>query len=296
MGNINYNKIYREALRKAAIELEERSIEFQRRLEDQVVNLGVISSSMAGRNSDVTSKHNFRLNFDGVDDKVTILHSASIDNLPLNDFTVDFSVNHANIIETYHSILTKETELGSWQISFSNQSGLWIEFAIYTSTNDFLYYDFLSEITNSSGHHHYELSWNSTTKNVKVFEDGVPLSSEDFGFEPAEYLDDSSGSLLMGEGGLLLGGSHLDGAISWLRISNIVRHTSGFAPPSLIVCPASDANTILRLALDEGNGTLAHDTSGNDNDGIISGATWELDTLDELNTFESTAFDSESFE
>jgi len=50
MGNINYNKIYREALRKAAIELEYKSVELQQRLEDQVVNLGVISSSRAGRN------------------------------------------------------------------------------------------------------------------------------------------------------------------------------------------------------------------------------------------------------
>jgi len=302
MGNINYNKIYREALRKAAIELEERSIEFQRRLEDQAVNLGVISSSRAGRNfvpeiQDEAPSETYHLNFDGENDKIVIPHAASIDNLPLSDFTVEISGTFLD--KANQGILNKVdvTYSNGWEVYLGHGDDL--QFDVFADDyNEYKvnYYDALSLY---GVKHHYEFTYNAATKEIKLFIDGVfqtPASTDDL---LITYTGEGNSNLGIGGYGGWVDTDNLyysNEVLRWVRISTGIRHTSGFTPPSLVVCPDSDANTVLLLALDEGTGTLAHDTSENENDGVISGAIWELDTPDELNTFESIAFDSESFE
>ena len=65
-----------------------------------------------------------------------------------------------------------------------------------------------------------------------------------------------------------------DGRIGWLRISNNVRYTGAFTPPSRCSAPLSDANTLLLWRLLEGTGN-PQDSSGNANHGTLQSASWQ---------------------
>jgi hypothetical protein len=67
----------------------------------------------------------------------------------------------------------------------------------------------------------------------------------------------------------------LTGRIAEVRVSNIARYTAAFTPQTRFV---SDANTMMLLHFDEGTGTTAFDSSGNNNNGTLNGAvTWVTD-------------------
>jgi hypothetical protein len=221
--------------------------------------------------------HTYHLNFDGANDKIIVPQAASINNLPLADFTVDFSAaipqnNTGYIIEKTSSFFE------GWEIYTYGNSSLGTYFTV-TGDDYGAYVVAFFDLPANGATHHYEMAWKQATQTIKVFIDGAEVTyrSNGNGGDPISvYDDDSATNILIGnhtEAGL----NPLDFNLSWLRISNIVRHTSNFTPPSLTTCPAADAHTVLRLALDEGSGTTATDTSGNNNNGTISGATWEVD-------------------
>ena len=230
-----------------------------------------------------SSNSTYHLNFDGgVNDKVIIPAAAPLNNLPTEDFTVEFSVSDLVITENYHIVFSKMSEASGWAVNFANQGGLWIELTIYTDATELDYYDFWAPISGYG--QHYELSWDAQSKTMSMFEDGEPLFVEDFGTNPVtSYSDDADGDLEISFDSYFEYPHGLIGSLYWLRVSDVIRHTSNFTSPSLTECPADDENTVLRLALDEGSGATANDTSGNNNNGTITGATWESDTTYHLN-------------
>jgi len=66
-------------------------------------------------------------------------------------------------------------------------------------------------------------------------------------------------------------GGFFCGVISELRVSNVARYQRNFRPVSP---PEPDENTIILLRLNEGQGTVARDSSGNNHHGAIQGAQW----------------------
>jgi len=63
------------------------------------------------------------------------------------------------------------------------------------------------------------------------------------------------------------------GLIDEVRVSKVVRYTEDFTPTRRF---ETDESTVALYHFDEGNGEIAHDSSGNDHHGQIKGATWVL--------------------
>jgi|WetSurMetagenome_2_1015567.scaffolds.fasta_scaffold07664_8 hypothetical protein len=225
--------------------------------------------SISGDGSTPESEPTYHLNFDGVNDKVTVPHAASIDNLPLGDFTVEFAGTFALGVDG--TIIGKQDgDYLGWEI------GVYTDTAALEVTYDAFDKFTFSNVNLSSGSHHWEIVWQVSGRIIRIFKDGIELIPISSGSDAGgTYDDDSLHDMLLFT---LPGGAFKSGGLNWLRVSNIARHTSNFTAPSLTVCPATDANTVVRLALDEGTGTTANDTSGNNNNGTIDGATWEADS------------------
>lgn len=69
-------------------------------------------------------------------------------------------------------------------------------------------------------------------------------------------------------------GCGMVGVIDEVRISTVVRYGANFNPQTVFV---PDMSTVALYHFDEGQGAIAHDASGNGNDGTIHGATWTIE-------------------
>ncbi len=67
------------------------------------------------------------------------------------------------------------------------------------------------------------------------------------------------------------GSQNYTGDIAAIRVSKSARYSGAFTP---VTYWTNDANTLLLLRLEEGTGTSVGDSSSNNNDGEITGATW----------------------
>jgi hypothetical protein len=271
MGNKHYNKNYK----KAVIQLGQGSEDRQGKSKGRPTFLGVISSRAAGRNFVPESQNStYHLNFDGVNDEIVISHAASIDNLPLGDFTIEFVAG--NFPQAYKCVMTKtNSSFEGWEIYCDYFTGIHY-LTVYISYDNYAAYLFPSFTLPDNQVNHIEIDFKVSTKSLKIFVNGAEVATDgSISGVLNVYDNDSLNNLIIG--------NEVDSSapcafqLRWLRVSNVARHASNFTPPSLTVCPAADASTVIRLALDEGTGTTANDTSGNSNNGTISGATWELD-------------------
>jgi len=221
-----------------------------------------------------TTAPTYHLHFDGVDDKIVIPAGAAMNNLPKTNFTIEmggtFSEKITSLCNTVDALYSNGIDLYIYPPS----DELYLE--MYSSGN---YYGVQFPFTSWGTPHHFEVTWDKDTSTVKFFLDGVEQSSSgssnNDGFS-VEDLDDILNDIYIAAHSQEAG-NNLQGDLTWFRVSNIARHTSNFTPPSLTICPHADMNTVLRLALDTGTGTSAADTSGNSNNGTITGASWEED-------------------
>lgn len=206
-------------------------------------------------------------------DYITITGSFSINNLPIGEFTLEFS----GAIDMTQSkpLITKADPVNfdGWYLWVENGFGHWFGLEIFDPG-----YNTGMEVRKDprlldSNVHHYEFDINVNAGSAKMFVDGVDVGATVTSYGALVGYSDSAYSLLVSKLASLFGTQRL----YWMMISNIIRHTSDFAPPSLNVCPNGDSNTVLRFDLDEGGGTTIYDTSGYRNNGIISGATWARD-------------------
>ena len=224
-------------------------------------------------NSDLLLNSVNQLNFDGVDDNITIPASSSINNLPLGDFTAEFSLfdlvtantpdllaKHENVnyagLEIFGDEPTPGNPVVSCSIGGAVSSFSFAEAPVVLSTL-----------------RHIAVVYRFSTKLCRIYINGVDLTStSNSGGNMSDYNDSIFD--------LLVGGKYptyfTNMKLRWMRISNVARYTANFTPPSLTLCPPSDMYTRLRMALDERTGTIAHDSSGNANNGLIVGARWQV--------------------
>lgn len=88
------------------------------------------------------------------------------------------------------------------------------------------------------------------------------------------YVTDAALNMVLG-GGAAAAYAPFNGAIAWARVSNSVRYTATFTPPSLLNLPAVDANTLAQYDFLEGSGTTLDNVEGTAaRDGTISNGEW----------------------
>lgn len=225
-----------------------------------------------------TPRPTYHLVFDGSDDIVAIDAAASIDDLPLGDFTVEFVAKDMD-----GAIVTKsDGESTGWQIYESNNGSLTfyvgateegVLVSLRTTVDDPETLETV-EGTDFSAYHHYAVVFVADPQDAKIYVDGAEASYAVDSNEAGTYSGDGIEDLRLFS---YSGADFAAGSMRWLRISNIARYTEAFDAPSLVICPGEDENTVLRLDLDEGAGDPV-DTSGSGNTATLTGATWEADS------------------
>lgn len=123
---------------------------------------------------------------------------------------------------------------------------------------------------------HLAAVWDGRLKHL--FVDGRPIELQIAGYVPLET-----------RGGFYVGGAPPDalpenefdrwfsGTVDEVRVSRGARYTEAFDPRQRLV---ADGTTVALYNLDEGEGTIAHDSSGNGHEGRVVDATW-VDVADE---------------
>lgn len=124
--------------------------------------------------------------------------------------------------------------------------------------------------------HHIAYIYDSLTRTNRMYIDGAEPSYNPVGTKTGDgaNFDDSSVNGMIGSG---LDGTvyNFPGMIGWIRISNIVRYTNSFTPPSLFAPPVSDANTLRLFKNNEGHGTVVGDYSPNGLNGVFTYGDWD---------------------
>lgn len=223
-----------------------------------------------------TPSPTYHLNFDGVDDKIVIPASASLNNLPLGDFTLEF-VMSLDITQDAGTIISKKnTNWLGWEMYYGtdfNQNTI----QLWVSGDEYGKYFARRFVIPDGNLAHYEFVWNAVTQTARGYRNGVEMTGTEMSDKPFLVYDDDSASDLWIGNEITNPSSPNNMVLNWLRISTIGRHTEDFSPPSLLEAPQNDENTALMLSLDEGEDTVVYDLSGYENDGVITGATWEED-------------------
>ncbi|QQS27792.1 MAG: right-handed parallel beta-helix repeat-containing protein [Sphingobacteriales bacterium] len=144
--------------------------------------------------------------------------------------------------------------------------------------------------------HHIAVTRNASSGLMKIFVDGVQDAQGTGPTGNISYRDNRSTGFPLSDPFLVVGAEKHDAGVEYpsfngyfdeLRISNLIRYSTGFAP---ITQPfISDVNTVLLCHFDEGSGELANDiaqsynTSGIPTDGFLnlggspSGPIWSID-------------------
>lgn len=72
-----------------------------------------------------------------------------------------------------------------------------------------------------------------------------------------------------------VGAVSMFGGLGWLRLSDIVRYTGTFEPPSRHIPSETDGHTVRLFRLDEGGGSVLADSSDNGIDATVTAGTWD---------------------
>jgi len=142
--------------------------------------------------------------------------------------------------------------------------------------------------------HHVAMTYDDGgDRTIKLFIDGTEVSSY-----PNQIV--ATGDIVSDVGVDFIIGNRpdneraFDGAIAWSRVSNYIRSTGNFTPPSRFSPPDGDANTVAQWNMDEGTGTDVSNDGGTSScggtpancNGTLSNGTWNdggaLDTDEKI--------------
>jgi hypothetical protein len=167
-------------------------------------------------------------------------------------------------------IVAKE---GKWVFFVQNTTGL--RAGITCATTSAIARSGTDDFTTDGLWHHIAFTWDDASYNYpRLWIDGVEPDYEWTQNRDGLVLTDSGVSLGIGNR-LSDSGRTWDGGIAWVRISNIVRYTSGFTPPAKDSPPATDANTVEQWNFNDGSGSTAEaEESSPTNDGTITDGSW----------------------
>lgn len=211
----------------------------------------------------------FALSFANDDDAVDCGSDASIDNLPSGgQITVEAYVRFDKQKTRLQSIINKQ----AWDIRV--QAGqLWG--VVSAATQPAFSVVPTSAFSADGLWHHVAMTYDDTgTRLVRVFIDGAEPAYTSQTAASGSYIADAPFNL--GIGNRILSPTRAwFGLIGWCRVSDNLRYTGSFTPPSRCSPPAIDGNTAAQWNMQEGTGTTVDNAEGTSaSDGTITGAIW----------------------
>ena len=172
-------------------------------------------------------------------------------------------------------LISKRGGDGGWFLSYSSS---WIVAYVYcATTNAVVTFNYAID----GKWHHYLITFDDAgDRKIRLYIDGVLVATGDAGV--GAVITDATYPLYLGNyRGFTY---YIDGNLGWTRISNSIRYTANFIPPSRVTPPANDANTVRLFKMDEGTGTVITDSSTNAQNATLSNGSW--------NTVRDMAIDS----
>ena len=209
------------------------------------------------------------LDFDGVNDLVTISDNAAFD-FGTSDFSIAFTMDSS--VAGYGRILDKRSGTNGYTLSIGTSKELVLELNDGTGSSGF----FTSSIYADGKLKHVVVSADRDG-NASFYINGALDETIDISSKSGNL--DSTSDLFIGADAPSGNSLYYNGSIAGVKIFNTALTAAQVADlynnPEKVV-PTGVANTALKLWLpmQEGAGTTAYDGSGNGNHGTISGATY----------------------
>ena len=202
----------------------------------------------------------YAVGFDGADTYGDAGSDASLDNLPLADFTAEFWIRVDSDPSGNCLVLGKGT---GWNVLVQTNGLLKTTFyygggnAIAAGTTDIV----------DGKWHHVAVTSTLVSTVVRIWLDGVLEATSGAG--TGAYTVDAGDNLLWG----YAGGTLLNGAIGWTRLSNSVRYAASFVRP--VELPAADGSTVEQWTMAEGTGNSIAVVNSPANDCALTDEDWE---------------------
>lgn len=168
-------------------------------------------------------------------------------------------------------IITKGDGSAGWRIYSDGQLRVVVD--IECATTDALSWSTNGSLPLDGRWHHIMATWDDASYNyARIWIDGVEDTAGGV-TRNGPVLTDAAADLILGA--YSTGAFTWNGAHGWHRISDSIRYTGTFIPPSRTNPPAVDANTIAQYNFQEGRGTTLDNAEGTAaRDGIITNGTW----------------------
>jgi hypothetical protein len=216
-----------------------------------------------GRRFTGSSSQQYYLTFNGTTTVVACGSDASLDDIPLGDFTAEAWVLPLAAIDSYPFTIGKGwINSDGWALMWREQReqpAMAMEFTTSRIITDGYGTAYLPEAWI-----HVAMVWNSTSAIAKLYEGGVLKRTSNA--QTGTYVSDAARNLHIGQDSQY--GRSFAGYIAWVRISNNQRYTADFTPDAKDAPPAVDGNT------NDGSGTTARAEVNSNNDGAITDGSW----------------------
>jgi len=226
------------------------------------------------------AQRTYALLFNGIDAKISHGSPAALDNLHDAELTVEAFIRSAatyTIGATLRCLLGQWGSTGAWSLGLRHIAGsIGVTGIVRCATTSAYAHQGSTAIFDDKWHHVVMYFNDAGDRKPYLAQDGIWETS--YGEQRAgvdAVTTDATANITIGSRDIV--NAEYLGAIGWYRISNNDRynHGSDFTPPDRTNPPATDANTLLLVPVNEGAGlTLDNAQGAADRDGTITNAKW----------------------
>lgn len=215
----------------------------------------------------------YYVEYNGTTSMINVGNDASINDLATGAFTVEAWVRADGWGESATGrIVNKISGSAGWNLFMNLSNGLGAY--IFCDGADAIAYSGTDEFAADGEWRHAAMTWDDATyQHPRLWIGGSEVASYANVSSRGGAISGSDAALDLIIGNSSAGDRTVDGAIGWLRVSNMVRYTEAFTPSPRCSPPQTDANTVLLLRMLEGNGN-PQDSSGNGNHGTLTDGVW----------------------
>jgi hypothetical protein len=216
----------------------------------------------------------YGVQFDGVNDQVNAGALGNYGSMYAGKGTIEFwgKIESAHIYYNYGVVTSsEENETNEWGIwtQQSNDSARW-EPSFYMVDDDGAELSgYADGVAIDDGKwHHVAVTWDCATNTIQIYVDGksrtVTYQAQD---TPLSFRNFTQDVILGGD----IWGENLTGILSEVRVWTTIRTAKQIKDNMDKVLTGNETGLFAYWKLDEGSGTIAHDSSPNGNDGTLIG-------------------------